>query len=276
MTPDVGWPAAHAADLAAWGPLLREAARALGFPDASPERLPGGEDCAAFGVGPDRVLKVLAPETRPDRELALLSAVSLPVETPRPLGVVGVRGWTVLGLTRLAGAPAATAWPRVPERDREAVLEALGETFAAIRGTPPPPEVPVPALRDRVRPRWDGAADLGPGVLLHGDLTAENVFLAEGPQGWRLSGVLDFGGSFVGPALLEAISPALFLVGARPARLRALCRGAGWPVDADALLAAHLHHPYFDGPRDLHLLGGAGPSDAEALRRAWRALAEGG
>lgn len=69
-------------------PLLETLRREWREPSGEWARLPGGEDCAAFGLGDTRVVKLVPPGTAVDREIGLLGAVEgrLPVVTPRVWG----------------------------------------------------------------------------------------------------------------------------------------------------------------------------------------------
>lgn len=273
------WPELHAAPQERWAPLLDAVVHALGLPGAPTSRLPGGEDCAAFAHGIDRVLKVLAPGTDPAREIELLERVRLPVATPRLVGRVELGGWAALLLVRLPGLTLAEAWPTMPEPDRLRVIHEIGALLPHLAAVPPPPRTPRPDLAARTTTRLGGAAaellaeadPLGEPVFLHGDLTDANTFATRERDGWHLCGVLDFGGSFVGPPLVELVTPALFLVGGQAPRLAALLDGAGVRASATQLAAANLLHPYAQLERDTRMLGGEG-NTVEALRAAWRRL----
>ncbi len=279
-TPDPdAWRALHAARPKRWAPLLAAFADAWQLPVAPTARLPGGEDCVAFAHGVDRVIKILAPGTDPARELDLLGRVRLPVPTPRVLGHLEIGGWQGLLLVRLPGVTLEQAWPTMPEPDRLRVLRELGAVSPILAAVDPPRSTPRPDLVGRAMLRFGietlaSLADSLPrqeSVFLHGDLTDDNTFGVEGPDGWHLSGVLDFAGSYVGPPLVELIAPAVFFVRGHPARLTALLEGAGVSPTADQLATAHLLHPYAALARDVPLLGGEGDSVA-ALRTAWARL----
>jgi Phosphotransferase enzyme family len=273
------WPALHAAPVARWQPLLDALALQWSLPSASAERLPGGEDCAAFAWGPERVVKVLAPASDPTREVDLLQRVRLPVPTPQLLAHTQLDGWESLLLSRLPGVPLELAWPQMREPERLGVLRSIGALMPFLAAVPPPESTPRPDLSARLHRRFgDEAAALfalagafGAATFTHGDLTRENAFAALDPEGWQLSGVLDFGGSFVAPPLLEVVSPALFFSEGRPERLAALLEGAGFAPTALQLAAANLLHPYAQIERDVRMLGGAG-TDVGALLAAWTRL----
>ena len=160
------WPAFRARALPVWQPALDELRLRWGL-SGEFERLPGGEDSAAFAVG-ELVVKLSPPgSTRwVDKEVRLLGRVGgqLPVPVPRVVERHDEDGWIVLLLTRIPGVLAETAWPSLTEEEREAVLRELGGIMRAFR------EVP---------------SESDAGVLLHGDLTGENVLLETRDGRWR-------------------------------------------------------------------------------------------
>lgn len=270
--PSGSWPDVHARTVAELAPTLASLASLWGLHGAF-ERLPGGEDCAAFAIQ-DLVVKLVPPEgaAASVREARLLSRVRLPVPIPRLLDRQVTEGWTAMLLTRVPGLPVGQVWPDLDEDQRERVLFEIGQVAAVVRGIPTLPTDPRPPRTPR---HGDAAAAWverwGPAeedeVLLHGDLTTENVLFADG----HVSGIVDFGGSFAGPALVEMVSPGLFLAAAQPRRLRALLRGAEIDACPEALLAAHLLHPYSQLARDWRMLGLATDAPLDQAMEAWRA-----
>ena len=114
---------------------------------------------------------------------------------------------------------------------------------------------------DRWLPEERGA------VLLHLDLTDENVFIEAG----RLTGILDFAGASTGDRAMELAAPGVFLVQGDHHLLRTMVRAAGLPdADPRERLAWHLLHPYSQLPRDLALCN-AGEVHGldEAAERIW-------
>jgi hygromycin-B 7''-O-kinase len=250
--PALPWPTLHAAPLATWLPAL-DALRARWGLTGDVARLPGGEDCAAFAVGDDLVVKLVPPgsERAVAKEVSLLARVAgrLPVPTPRLLERHDVDGWAALLLTRVPGRLAGHVWPTLAEGEKERVLRALGDVMVALRAVP----------TRTADPRW--TTD---GVLLHGDLTDENVLLAERDGRWEIGGVLDFAGSFVGEAGLEIVSPGLFLARGKPRLVAALLGGAALADSTvDDRVRWHLTHPFCQLPRDLAMCG------ATDVREIW-------
>jgi hygromycin-B 7''-O-kinase len=82
---------------------------------------------------------------------------------------------------------------------------------------------------------WDN----DPPVLLHGDLTHLNLLVAERPEGWRITGLIDWGDAKLGPRMHEFISPGVHMYRGDPAPLAAWYRGYGWDAHPDAARAQH-------------------------------------
>lgn len=285
LHPHTTWADIHARPLAAFLPAL-DALRALWkLPSTDREawaRLPGGEDCAAFSLGKELVVKLVPPgsEVAVGREVSLLQRLSgaLPVPIPRLLGRHDSDGWIALLLSRIRGELAGTAWPHLEEAAREVVLEELGEVAAALRRVALAPTDARPDLRARAK-RHGPAAELwisrwlppdGTPVLLHGDLTGENFLLAETGGRWRITGVLDFAGSFAGEAPIEMVSPGVFLCRGHRGRVAAFARGAELGGSPEEALAWHLLHPYSQLGRDLGMCGLPADASLEEAVGIWR------
>ena len=93
IVPVGSWPEVHARPTGAFAPTLDSLGWGSGW-----ERLPGGEDCAAFAAG-DRVVKFLPPDAGAAvrREVALFERIRLPVPTPRLLDRHTTDGWSEIG-----------------------------------------------------------------------------------------------------------------------------------------------------------------------------------
>jgi hygromycin-B 7''-O-kinase len=270
------WERVRERPLAAFAPVLDALRARWGLPGEPFERLPGGEDCAAFGLT-EHVIKLLPPGSDPSQEETLLTqlAGALSAPTPRLLGRFDAQGWTALWLSRLAGRPVGAVWPSLDEPTRLRLLGELGTVAREFRALPAG-STRRPDLRARATRH--GAAALawidrwaapGPPVLLHGDLTDENVFVDRVGGEWRLSGVLDFGGCFVAEAPIELVSPALFLGRGVHARIDAFAASAGLAGCAEERLAWHLLHPYSELARDLRMCGLPADAPLEVAVTAW-------
>jgi hypothetical protein len=121
----------------AWTPVLASVSERLGQPVDAWQRLPGGEDCAAFGNG-QSVLKLMPPPladcAERDTELLHRAQGNLPVAVPEVLALERFDGWAVVLLTRLPGQIAKADWPRSSRLS--GVLEELGEAMAALHRLP--------------------------------------------------------------------------------------------------------------------------------------------
>ena len=166
-------------------------------------------------------------------------------------------GWPYLAMTRLEGALGREAWPRLSEDQKEDVLTQIGETIAEVQQAPlgelanfePRWEKfllgQIAACRDRHErlglpkkylPELDGllreAATRipmnAPPVILTGEYIPENLLLTEYSQGWRLSGLIDFGDVMTGWGEYDLLGPSAFMTGGRPRRVRNLLRGFGY------------------------------------------------
>lgn len=279
---DTTWDEVHGRPLAAFRPALDALCARWGLGAREPERLPGGEDCAAFAVSAELVIKVVPPGEAASvaKEVALLGrlADALPVPIPRLHERHDAEGWTALLLSRIPGRLVGAVWPELPEQAREDLLTELGGVARALRSVPIGPTDPRPDLRARAA-RHGAAAmawihrwlpEAGLPVLLHGDLTDENVLVAERDGRWRITGVLDFAGSFVAEAPIELVSPGLFLGRGHSRRIAAFALAAGLDAGPEERLAYHLLHPYSQLPRDLRMCGLPADASLEQAVAAWR------
>lgn len=263
-----------------------------------------------YAVGAELVLKVYPPCWSADFrvELAALRAVQgrLPIATPRVEMDGGEGDWSWILMARLAGVPLAEAWPEIPEAERGALMETLGEALAALHALPSKglevlrPDWPAflreqaagAAARQRrlgLAERWaeqiDGflAAHLPaagrPGVLLHTEVMREHLFVTRTTRGWSLSGLCDFEPAMIGAAGYELASVGVFVTAGEAALLRRLLRAYGLhdaqlSIDLQrACLAYGLVHRYANFPAYLaRVPPPAGASTLDELARTWWAL----
>jgi hypothetical protein len=284
------WPDLHARPLSSWAPALAALARTWRLGGAW-ERLPGGEDSVVFASGGTAV-KLVPPHLAADaaRDVSVMPRLDLPVPSPRLEDVRHEDGWTLVRMTRLAGRPAADAWPRVPRVDRLRIVGVVGAVLRAFWRTPVCADDGDPvALLERLLARLprhaeEGFADpagfaarhlpqpLPTPALLHFDLNDGNVLLEERGGRWEVSGVLDFVASRAFHPPLDLVTPAVFFCRGDPALLRALLEGAALgDLPAEELAAWHLLHPFAELRRDLALAGRTSAASAEAaLGSLWR------
>lgn len=210
-------------------------------------------------VSPTAVIK-LGPPMWPGemaREAAALRAVAgrLPVATPSLLALGALGRWEYLVQAPLPGANLRTLWAGLGASDRAALAEQHGALMAALHALPledSPADLAFdwPAMLGAQRAecvsemRRAGVADAlvwqveiyleatpwddQPPVLLHGDLTHLNMLVAEQDEGWRITGLIDWGDVKLGPRAHEFISPGVHMYQGDVVPLAAWYRGYGW------------------------------------------------
>ena len=217
----------------------------------------GGSNLVA-AVGDATVVKIYPPFLRDQwkAERRALPAVNgrIGVATPAPLHEGEIDGWTYLVMTRVDGAPFAEAFAAAGEDERVDLLEQIGALIGEVQRASPAALAPwdalvpgqlagyearharlglPPALLAGLRPYVDRALARGalpagyPPVLLTGEYTPENLLVRRAGGRWAIAALLDFGDAMVGPAEYDLLGPSTFLGAGRPARVRALLRGAG-------------------------------------------------
>lgn len=222
-------------DVARWTPAVLEICRqagltvrdvAAGFPGTN----------AVFVLDRAYVLKVYAPFCRRDFEIErvlypLLSPV-LPVPQVIAQGVFeDRRPWPYIVMNFLPGRPIREVRAQIPRSNLRDIAADLGRMVRALHRIPPEPllapagplqpwEQFLKARRKNLveQNRREGALPLtllkeiphfltqalssappAPNLLLNGDLTEDHVLLEERAGVWRISGLIDFADSLVGP-----------------------------------------------------------------------------
>jgi aminoglycoside phosphotransferase (APT) family kinase protein len=152
--------------------------------------------------------------------------------------------WPYRVTTRMAGVPWARAGLGAGERP--AVARALGDQLARVRRLPPDGlatpddwsdlDLHATLARSSLPRRLLGEVDgflaaVGPGerAVVHGDLTGQHVFVANG----RLEGVIDWGDAIVTDPHYELAKLHLDLFEGDRALLAAFLEGAGRPIGDD-------------------------------------------
>jgi hygromycin-B 7''-O-kinase len=210
-------------------------------------------------VSPTAVIKLGPPmwQGEMQREAAALSTVAgrLPVTTPTLLACGELDGWDYLVQAPLPGTNLHAIWAGLDSTARTALAEQHGALMAALHA--------IPAQDLSVHLAFDWQAMLGaqhaecvremrragvadalvwqiepyleatpwhaePPVLLHGDLTHLNMLVAEQAEGWRITGLIDWGDVKLGPRTHEFISPGVHMYQGDAASLRAWFRSYGW------------------------------------------------
>lgn len=243
-----------------WLPAAADIARAHSLSCTNLHVFPTGSNLVV-ALDDKLILKIFPPMLRHQfvSERASLSQLSGWLSIPIPEIILeGERDqWRYLVITRMKGVMAAEIWSELPEDQRERVLAQLGEVIAEVQ------RVPVGELA-HLEPRWehfipkqiegcrarhermglprkylDELEDIlhdaktlipmnSPAVILTGEYTPENLLLNEGPDGWRLSGLIDFGDVMTGWREYDLLGPSAFMIGGVPGRFRSFFRGFGY------------------------------------------------
>jgi hygromycin-B 7''-O-kinase len=277
------------ADPARWLPMARDVAASHGLAAAELAVVATGTNLVV-ALGDHLILKIFPPfhagQFIAERGALRVLAGQLRVDVPEIIAD-GERGqWTYLIMTRLQGVLASEVWPALPEPDKERVLRQLGATIADVQRVPP-------GELSAITPRWaevmrdqfagcrarhqrlglapkflEGLDDLlrearelishdAPPVILTGEYIPENFLLARDGDGWRVSGLFDFGDVFTGFGEYDLLGPSAFMAAGRPGRVRSLLEGYGYcAADIDdrlkrRLLALMLLHRASDPNRHI-------------------------
>ncbi len=198
------------------------------------------------------------------RELLALERVHgrLPVRTPAVIASGHLDGWGYLVTERLDGVGLRELLPSLDSAGRASIGRQVGEALAALHEVPcadlelltvdwqafaaeraeaciafqrthglaPAAVAALPEMLARGAP-WVPDARR---ALLHADLHHEHALVEAHGDGWRLTGIIDFGDAVVGHPEYDMLTPAFFVAGADPACLGALFAGAGFSCDSTA------------------------------------------
>ncbi len=291
-----------------WLPVARDIARSSGLDASDLRPFSSGSNLIA-AIGSARILKIFPPLLRHqfEAERRVLRHLDRRLSVPTPaLEVEGERdGWPYLVMSRLAGVPGEQAWPQLDEPARERVLHAIGGLIAEVQRIPlgelstlEPHWAPFlarqvaecrerharldfpPQLLEELDTFVAGALPLLPShpqpVLLTGEYIPENFLLAEHGDGWRISGLIDFGDCMTGFGPYDLLGPSTFMACGRPNRVRALLEGFGYAraeLNGDLsrmLMALLLLHRYSNLRAQVHVPGWETTPTLDALaQRLW-------
>ena len=292
----------------AWLPAMRWICQRHGLDEASLRLAPPGSH-VVFWVEEDWLIKLFTPLFGDDapKETLLLRALAAQTDfnVPRIRAQGVLEGWPYLALSRLPGEPLETLWGRLSPAEKEQIAASLGRLMAALHRTPTAglealhvdwaaflAQQMATCLERQAAagapPAWlaEMAAFLGdlpalfePGfqpVLLNADLNPEHLFCEETPQGWQITGVIDFGDAMLGHPCYEFVAPG-FITRRAPALRRAMLLSYGYaPQALDAslsrrLMAYTLLHRFASLPDWLGLFEEDTPADLEEMQEAlWR------
>jgi hygromycin-B 7''-O-kinase len=280
------------ADPSRWLPIARDIAHSHDLKTAAPHIFATGTNLV-LGLGDELILKIFPPFLRHQfvSERAALTQLQGRLSLPIPqILFAGERDtWPYLVITRLSGVVGSQAWPELPEDQKERVLGQIGATIAEVQRAPlgelsriePGWEQFLPAQIAGCRARHtrlgmkqkflDGFDDmlrdaaalipLEKSVILTGEYIPENFLLSRDGNGWRLSGLFDFGDVMTGFGEYDLLGPSAFMAAGMPRRVRSLLEGYGYS-DADIspalkrrLMALLLLHRFSDPIRHVRLDG---------------------
>jgi len=241
-------------------PAALDIARSHGLPHADPQLFATGTNLVV-ALDDELILKVFPPFLRSQFVSERISLAQLRGRLSVPIPEMMIEGerdqWPYLVITRLPGILGTEAWPVLPEDQKERLLAQIGETIAEVQ------RVPVGEL-SRIEPRWrqfmskqiegcrarherlglpqkylDGLDELvrdaaalipmdTPPVILTGEYIPENFLLSRASEGWRLSGLIDFGDVMTGWGEYDLLGPSAFMTAGLPRRVRSLFEGFGY------------------------------------------------
>lgn len=251
---------AFRADPARWLPIAHDIVRSHGLACAAPHIFATGTNLV-LALDEKLILKIFPPFLRgqfvSERSTLALLHGQLRIPIPEIVAEGERDGWPYLVIGRLSGVLGADAWPSLSERDKEYLLGEIGETIAQVQRVPAGPLA-------QIEPQWDafvrgqiegcrarharfglpqkfldglneflrGAAELvaldGRPVILTGEYIPENFLLKRVGEGWRLSGLIDFGDVMTGRGEYDLLGPSTFMAGGMPRRVRSLFAGYGY------------------------------------------------
>jgi hygromycin-B 7''-O-kinase len=245
-----------------------------------------------FATG-QTVLKLFCPLWAQDypAEKALLEALQgLPI--PELITTGTLEGWPYMLMTLLPGVPAGEVWGDLDHRDRRRIVQQLGPIMAGLHRQPPIPQLATDwsaFLQERLSHWREHHQPAGPWidwlaarldhfeeppfepVLVHADITKENLLLTEGVSGWQISGLIDFGDAMMGHPYYDFIAPLAEYTLGRPPLARRLVEAYGleWTPELAQRLTTtcFLHrlasltdylaqYPLVDGPSFIQALWG--------------------
>jgi len=248
------------AEPARWLPIARDIAASHGVAWSEPVVFATGTNLVV-GLNGSLILKIFPPFYRSqfvsERATLRVLAGQLRIDVPEIVHEGERQQWPYLIMTRLSGVLASDVWPEMAEGDKESVLRQLGETIAAVQRVPPGELLQIaPNWPDVMRSQIAGcrarhqrlglaqkyldgfddllrdAPELIPvdpdPVILVGEYIPENFLLARDGDGWRVSGLFDFGDVFTGLGDYDLLGPSAFMAAGRSARVRGLLEGYGY------------------------------------------------
>ena len=256
-------------DAAQWLPMARDIAQSHGVAWSDPVVFATGTNLVV-GLGDRLILKIFPPLHRgqfvSERATLGVLAGQLTIDVPEIVAEGERESWPYLIMTRLSGTLASEAWPDMTEADKERVLRGLGEAIAEVQRVPPGELLQItPAWTDVMRgqiagcrarhqlglaPKFlDGLDDLlrdarelipmdAKPVILTGEYIPENFLVVRDHDGWRVSGLFDFGDVFAGFGDYDLMGPSAFMAATisfgsavQEQSMKAMCSTGVQPVE---------------------------------------------
>ncbi len=278
---------------ALWRSAAIDIARSHSLPHVDLHVFPNGSNLVA-ALDERLILKIFPPMLRHqfESERASLRLLQGRLAVPTPEIVLqGERdGWPYLVITRLEGWMGDEVWPTLAEEEKERVLRQVGGVIAEVQRIPPGELLQLEPRWDRfIREQIEGcrarhlrlglserylegleeylqdAGTLVPTkvdpVILTGEYIPENFLLRRDADGWRLSGLFDFGDVMTGWGEYDLLGPSTFMAGGMPRRVRSLLRGYGLsdveidPSLSRRLMVLFLLHRYSEPNRQIRIDG---------------------
>ncbi|GAA3367413.1 aminoglycoside 3'-phosphotransferase/choline kinase family protein [Streptomyces sannanensis] len=281
-------------------PGVEDLCARLGFADVHPIRYPDGSE-PVYAIGDRHVLKLfprmwLQDALTENRVLGYIQG-RLPIPVPELLEFGEYEnGWHYVLMSQLPGEGLATAWPRIPKADRDRIVTEVGEALAVLHSLDPEPLTDVlgpenwgAALADRraravERQRERGlpehwleqipdfldavplAAD-PPRSLLHTEVMRQHLIVD--PDGWRLTGLIDFEPAMIGDRAYDFVGIGLYVSCGDPRLLGRIMKAYGHEFDPRELLAHTLLHVYSNLPRYFKDLPEPPEPTLDSLAETW-------
>jgi hygromycin-B 7''-O-kinase len=247
-----------------WLPIMQAIAQRHGHPPNDVIPLNGGSNLVC-SLGQHLVIKALAPifaaEFDIETQALARARQAIPHLVPEVVLKGDFEGWPYLFIQRQPGLRLTEVWPSLEWAVRASLLAQLGDATANLHsvstvgldaltldwpafvrgriagcverqrrlGLTEELVAQIPGFLESIGPRLDADCHR---VLLHADLTGGNLLVSEQQGAWRLSGIIDFADSFVGPSAYEFASPIAFLVNGQPGLLRPMLTAYGYADNA--------------------------------------------
>jgi hygromycin-B 7''-O-kinase len=234
-------------DDVAWLPAMGVICTRHGLDPAGLHRLGLGTH-VLFRTG-RTVIKLFCPLWEQDHpaEKATLELIrGLP--TPELIAIGLFEEWPYMLMTAVPGLPAYKVWDDLDERDQLFIVNQLGGLIGKLHQHAPIAQLATDweAFLEARLSRWVERHDPSEPwtswlaerldrfteppfepILLHADITNDNLLLSESGSRWRISGFIDFGDAMMGHPYYEFVAPLTYYTLGRPQLSRLLLESYG-------------------------------------------------